>query len=110
MRKIYISGPMRGYPELNHPAFFAAESAVELLGEVVSPARMGVVPGFSQRDYAKRDLAVILECDDMYMLTGWEFSWGARAEHAVARWIGLKMHYQKDYDFVGNRDLQTGRG
>lgn len=47
--KCYISGPMRGHPELNWPAFDRAAAEVALMGyEPVSPADidrdMGVTP------------------------------------------------------------------
>lgn len=95
--KIYIAGPMRGYTEFNFPAFDKAKEVLKKLGwDVISPADLdrdqdkGVQQ--TQRHYAKRDCAAILECDAIYMLKGWSKSVGATAEHAVAVWAGLKIY------------------
>jgi hypothetical protein len=39
-------------------------------------------------------LGDLIDSDAIYMLRGWEQSKGARAEHAVAVWIGLEIIYQ----------------
>ena len=39
-------------------------------------------------------LGDLVDCDAIYMLRGWENSKGARAEHAVAVWVGLDIMYQ----------------
>jgi len=39
-------------------------------------------------------LNTLMLCTHIYMLRGWERSKGARAEHAVAVWIGLEIMYQ----------------
>jgi len=37
--RLYLSGPMRGIPEQNHPAFHAAAQRLRLIGhEVYNPA------------------------------------------------------------------------
>lgn len=112
--KIYVAGPMRGYPEFNFPAFHAA--AAELRGaghEVFSPAekdneRHGVdiskgnmagdeavaakEHGFNLREALGLDLAYICaEADAIALLPGWKNSKGATAEHATAVALGLKV-------------------
>lgn len=42
----YISGPMSGLPELNYPAFFAAEDRVkDQYSKVLNPARLALDKG-----------------------------------------------------------------
>lgn len=94
--KIYISGPMRGYPNHNKEAFYYAEGLLRARypdAEIFNPARLDnedpLEEGATARDYARRDLREILDSTHIYMLRGWGESLGARAEFAVAEWIGL---------------------
>lgn len=44
--------------------------------------------------YLRADLREELTCDAVYMLTGWEYSVGARAEHDTAAIAGLPFFYR----------------
>lgn len=105
MDSIYISGPMTGVGQYNFPAFEAAEEFWTHVGYVVfSPRVHDLEMGFSPdgpppspsdlRDMAEWDMQVLLSVDAIYMLTGWENSKGARAEHAIAVWLGLDIFYE----------------
>lgn len=117
MKSVYIAGPMRGIPEFNFPAFFQAEDEYTKQGfRVFNPARKdqdqygdklwkgnktgseaeaSANTGFNIRDALAWDTQVIcLECTDILMLKGWEKSSGASAEWALARALGLEIHYQ----------------
>ena len=106
MKKIYLSGPMRGYTNNNFAAFDAAKKYFTSFGApeatVVSPADLDRDAGFDGdnnddvhiREFAKRDLAAVLDCDVIYMLRGWEKSIGARAEHAAAIFGELEIWYE----------------
>ena len=84
--KIYISGPMTGYPDLNRAAFNAKAAELRAQGhEVVNPAEMPEIPGGTWADYMRADLKVMLDCEAIYLLPGWRKSRGARVEHFVAR-------------------------
>jgi len=96
---------MRGYPYFNFPAFAGAAARLRTSGhEVVSPAEMDralgfdeaaqTLAGFDMRAALKRDVEALFEVDGIYMLTGWESSNGARAEHALAVALGLVMFYE----------------
>jgi hypothetical protein len=108
--KVYIAGPMRSLPLYNFPAFDAAERQVLVNGATpVSPARMERDSGFQPeklpedhdwrtipaeiggiRDIARRDMDALMSCNAFLLMAGWEKSRGARAEKAVAEWIGLQ--------------------
>lgn len=110
--KVYIAGPMRGYPEFNFPAFYAAEERLERMGfEVGNPAAWddpnevggnatgdmeeAAQKGFSLRKALSRDMKYIAEeADAIYMLKGWEKSAGATAEHALAKALDLTIMYE----------------
>jgi hypothetical protein len=98
MTTVYICGPMRSMPQLNHPAFFEAEETLKKRGHnVINPARMdqelGLDPHNSQmdskfiEDCARRDIDAVFECDELVLLPNWEKSKGAKAEIAVAQWL-----------------------
>ena len=110
--KVYIAGPMTGLYEFNFPAFFQAEADLKLNGhECFNPARNDVenygidvtgtqgrhdeIPNFDLRQALSDDTQFILhEAEAVFMLSGWERSSGACAEHALAKAIGLQIFYQ----------------
>jgi len=116
---VYLAGPMRGIPEFNFPAFFAAEKKLTEMGYFVfNPARKDLERhgdnfaqtnktgsleeaakeyGFSLRDALGIDLKWICQsADAVAVLPGWENSKGARAEVATAEALGLAIIYLGD--------------
>lgn len=93
----YISGPMTGLPDLNRPAFTAAGRSLNLRGHnVISPFDLST-KGHDYRALLARDIAYLVAwADALYMLSGWERSPGARAEHAVAEALELIITYEGD--------------
>ena len=116
-RSAYIAGPMRSRPQFNYPAFHEAEAQLRASGwRVFNPAKLdeihdGATPldltieqqyehasaVENARRYAKRDLSILIdtlraeEGDAVVVLPGWDESVGARAEVAVAHWVGLPV-------------------
>lgn len=89
--KVYVSGPMTGYPDENFPAFNAAAALLETQGYVVeNPAAKGIVDGWEWSDYLRFDIRILTECDAIFTLPGWEASRGATLEKHVADALGLK--------------------
>lgn len=133
IKKLYLAGPMRGYPQYNFPAFTAAakqlrdrgyfvfsphEKDIELHGEAAfngSVDRQGEVAsnaGFSLRAAFKLDADFICdEADGVALLAGWETSRGARAESAIAVAIGVPRFTQAwgGWEEVGADGRLTGR-
>lgn len=91
--KIYIAGPMTGYPDYNRAAFNAKASELMAEGHIVlNPA---VLPGgLCQSEYMDICLAMVRSADAIYLLNRWEESVGARAEHALAEKLGLTVIYE----------------
>lgn len=90
--RLYISGPMSGYPDLNAQAFIAATTALRTAGyEVVSPQELGEPEGWAHQDFMRRDLRHVLDCGGLAMLPGAEWSRGALAEVAAAHSAGLTV-------------------
>lgn len=103
--KLYLAGPMRGYPEFNFPAFAEAAFGLRFLGhDVFSPAEKGEeveltnAPDLQddeafRRKVFKIDTAYICdEAEGIALLDGWENSSGCRAEVALARAIGIPVY------------------
>ena len=102
---IYIAGPMTGYADHNFPAFDAAQARFEAQGyRVLSPAQLDRAVGVFEdtvdlpenflREAILRDVMTIFFCKEIHMLRGWESSKGARAEKALAEWLGMKVSYE----------------
>ena len=93
--KVYIAGPMTGLPQFNRPAFHQA--ALNLSFEKHVPLNPAILPdGLTEADYMAVGLTMLQRADAIYLLTGWQFSAGARAEHALALRLGLEVIEQKE--------------
>ena len=81
---LFISGPMRGYPNYNRPAFNElAQKAIELDYIVLNPALLPTT--LPDEAYMPICLAMLNTADFIYLLPGSENSVGSLAEQAFAR-------------------------
>ena len=118
----YIGGPMRGYPEYNFPAFYAAEELLISEGlRVINPARDDEEAGFDRhkpleeqgfdmRTTMLHDLTRMIGTEDtpgccgIYLLAGWRRSSGAQGECAIARWANMKIRDQVLEDIFNRKE------
>lgn len=114
--KIYLAGPMRGYPEFNFPAFHKVAAMLRAQGHLVfNPAERdnerhgkdiskgnatgdeavaAKEHGFNLRVALCDDLTFICkEAECIALLPGWMGSKGAKAEKATAEALGLAVMY-----------------
>ena len=83
MKKIYISGPMKGIPKKNFPLFMRTESIIRKLGHY--PLNPAIFPaGLSYAEYLDLSMALLKCADVIFLLPHWTDSLGARTEHAYA--------------------------
>ena len=57
----------------------------------VNPFENGVPDEAHWRVHMRADIALLVQCDLIYMLRGWELSKGAKLEHDVATSCGIKV-------------------
>ena len=110
--KLYIAGPMTGIANLNYPEFMRIEEILKQRGfSVENPARVdylhsrelkmlmlgnscGVCSAGKNHDwewYMKRTIAMLIECDGVALLRGWDASRGAIIEHDLAVKLGMPV-------------------
>lgn len=106
--KVYIAGPMRGYPQYNFPAFKEARERLREKGyDVVCPAEEDEKEGFDPNcylevppdkyeEFLKRDFKMIKRCDAIVLLPGWDKSEGARSEATYAIGKDIKLMFYAD--------------
>lgn len=100
MKRAYLAGPMRGYPQLNYPAFLDAARKLRAAGwHIWSPVEHNIENGIDDTQYAElrkalaADLSYICQhADAVIVLPGWQQSLGVNAEVAAARALGLPVH------------------
>lgn len=85
--KTYISGRISGRPLDEVRAEF--EQAAEKLRRFnlvpVSPLDNGLTAEDPWHEHIGRDVALLLQCEAIYMLPGWQQSEGATIEYLIAR-------------------------
>ena len=111
--KLYLAGPMTGYPDFNFPAFERAAQDLRKQGYIVwSPHESDLEaawaashratydpangdPGssteLSHRYFLAEDLRHVCAADEVAVLDGWESSLGARIETYVAFQLGIPV-------------------
>lgn len=87
---VYIAGPMKGKKNMNRPAFYEAQDALEDHGYLVlNPAKLPV--GMDEKAYMPICLHMIEKADVVAMMNGWKDSAGARLERAYAEYQGKRI-------------------
>lgn len=94
--KVYISGPIAHYDREERLYMFGnAERVLRVQGyEPVNPFKNGLPADAHWKDHMRADIRMLVECDIIYMLRGWELSKGAKLELDVASSCGLQVLYQ----------------
>lgn len=103
-KSVYVANKMRGIELFNFPWFDRARDYLRSLGvHVISPADEDRAEGFNEytdpfeaeelEDAVRRDVEAIIQTDAVALGPLWEASAGARAERAIAEWLGHPVWY-----------------
>lgn len=89
--RVYVAGPMTGWPDYNLPAFDRAGAELAERGYVpLNPAMHGADdPNRTWADYMRRALGMLVHADGVALLPDWDTSRGARLEHSLALELGM---------------------
>ena len=93
MDKMYLSGPMTGFPNYNHELFNRVAEEFRQVGfSVCSPAEFfdGDITK-ERKEYMREAVKYMLEADTIVLLPGWQESKGARLEAAIATELELTI-------------------
>lgn len=98
-KKLYLSGPMTGVPDLNRPAFNAAAKALRAKGYiVVNPPELDKHnPQRSWEGCLRRDIVELMGCSLIATLPNWRKSRGATLEVFIGKALKYKIHPWRYY-------------
>ena len=95
--KIYISGKITGL-EISEAQSKFKEAEFELLRLELNPVNpmehVPFNPDWEWKDYMLADIALLFDCEAIYMLDNWGSSEGARIERQIAIEHGMRVLYQ----------------
>lgn len=98
MKRIYISGPITGRDRNGAFEHFerAGKYLTDLGYEAVNPMKKPSEADASKpwADYMREDIALLIDCDAIYMLDGWELSRGAKLEFNIATELGMHQMFE----------------
>lgn len=96
--RLYIAGPMSGYPDFNYGLFRDVQRSLELRGytDILNPIDAELenpTPGTPQAWdwYMRKCIAMILQADGIAVLRDWECSPGARLEVSIAHMLRIPV-------------------
>ena len=94
-KKIYISGKISGLPIDEAKAKFAAHAIrVAQTGHIaVNPFDIAPENGMPWEHYMKKDIAAMVECDEVHLLPCWQESKGAVIERDIALKLNIPVVY-----------------
>jgi hypothetical protein len=103
--KVYISGPMTGYEDLNFPNFNKMANKLRLQNyDVVNPTEINFIGNDSWIGWMKGDLKAMMECDTIVLLDDWEKSKGATIEVYLGIALGMDF-YNEDMESINVKEI-----
>lgn len=93
----YISGAMTGLPDLNQQHFNRVAKLLQDRGfTVFNPADIKGEADWGWKEFMRAAVRGQMECEDIFMLNGYENSKGAMIELDLAKSLGMGVTYEMD--------------
>ena len=106
-KRTYISGPITGDPDARERFRDAERSLIEDGGLPVNPFDNGLADESPWQDHMIADIRMLMSCDAIFMLKGWNESKGARMEFHIAEEMGMEILFESKIErdrFVGAKN------
>ena len=98
--RMYLSGPMSGHPEFNYAEFNKSAKTLRGFGfDIANPAEIDHGETDETRgskpyaEYLRAAVKLLLECEAIILMRGWELSQGAMSELYIATCLGMKIFF-----------------
>lgn len=95
--KVYIAGPIDGIKDYK-ARFSRAEKYLFGSGHTPINPTKATPQGASRAELVKRGIKLLLDCDGIFLLDGWDKSPGASLEFEVAKETKLLQFYQNVHE------------
>lgn len=101
IEKLYLSLPITGREAEERRAY--ADAMIEQINrimpwyEVVNPLDNKLEYDVHWSKHMKADIAMLIECDAIYMCKDWQWSHGCKLEHDIATSCGLDVFYDDSH-------------
>lgn len=101
-KKVYISGAIAHYDlDERRAAFDHAARYLSIKGyEPINPFENGISQEAHWKEHMRVDIGLLLTCDYIYMLRGWELSKGAKLELGVASSCGIQVLFEGQANLI----------
>lgn len=106
--RVYVIGPVSGFPCLNREAFEEAARALRGAGHFPSIPHRNVPPDAEWPDAMRRSIRAMLRCNGVARLPDWRSSRGARIESRLALDLGMPVKDVAEWCH-GARGARCGR-
>lgn len=95
---IYVAGPMTDLPDKNIPEFNRVADELRSMNyRVENPASLdGVDPDATWQWIMRRGIEMLMRCNTVVLLPGWQRSRGATMEADIARTLGMDVYEWED--------------
>lgn len=101
--RLFISGGISGVPNYKEHFRRAQEQLYKLGYDTVNPADIVGRDGWKWFDWMKASIELLLTCDGVALLPGYQYSKGANIEYALAESLGMPVRMVSEWCFELDR-------